>query len=113
MLYYIMIMFIIANRRYFELMLLFNWRLLSRKTKITLYKILVRPAALYAGVTWATTKSNERKLKVFEKKILRKIFGPKRNNEREYKIKNNEELKDLYDETNVAGTLKSMIISWA
>jgi len=91
---------------------LFKSRLLSRKTKITLYKVLVITVALYADGTWATIKSNERKLEMLERKILRKIFGSKRNNEGEYEIRNNEELKNLYDEANIVGTLKSMRINW-
>jgi len=51
------------------------------------------------------TKMDERKLEVFEKKILWKIFGPKRNNNDEYKIRNNDELEDLYDEANIVGKL--------
>ncbi|KAL4085316.1 hypothetical protein QTP88_027175 [Uroleucon formosanum] len=72
---------ITANRCYYGLLPLFKSKLLSRKSKVTLYKVLVRPIALYASSTWATTKSDEKKLEVFERKILRKIFGPKKNNE--------------------------------
>jgi len=49
---------------------------------------------------------------VFERKILRKILGPKRNNNGEYEIRNNKELKNLYKEPTIIGTLKSMRISW-
>lgn len=70
-----------------------------------MYKVLVRPVAFYACGTWAMTKMDERKLEVFEKKILWKIFGPKRNNNDEYKIRNNDELEDLYDEANIVGKL--------
>jgi len=50
---------------------LFESKLLSGKTKIILYKVLVNPVALNACRARATTKSDERKLKVFERKILR------------------------------------------
>jgi hypothetical protein len=88
---------------------LFKSKLLSRKSKITLYKVLVKPVALYASSTWATTKSDEKKLDVFERKILRKIFGPERNNEGDYKVRSNKNLKDLYNEPSIVGTLKSVI----
>lgn len=39
--------------------------------------------------TWVTKKSDERKLGVFKKKILSKIFGSKRNNDDEYEMRNN------------------------
>jgi hypothetical protein len=49
---------IAANRCYYGLLPLFRSKLLSRKSKVTLYKVLVRPVALYASSTWATTKSD-------------------------------------------------------
>ena len=102
-----------ANRCYYSLMPLFKSRLLSIKSKITLYKVIVKPIALYACSTWATTKSDEGKLGVFERKILRKIFGPKRSNDGEYEMRNNEELDNLYKEPTIIGSLKSTRISWA
>ena len=92
---------------------MFKSKLLSRKSKVTLYKVLVRPIALYASSTWATTKSDEKKLEVFERKILRKIFGPNKNNEGEYEIRSNKNLEELYNEPNITGILKSARIGWA
>jgi hypothetical protein len=92
---------------------LFKSRLLSIKSKITLYKVIVKPVALYACSTWATTKSDEGKLAVFERKILRKIFGLKRNNDGRYEVRGNRELDDLYKEPTIVGSLKSTRISWA
>ncbi|XP_025423531.1 uncharacterized protein LOC112692922 [Sipha flava] len=102
-----------ANRCYYSLMPLFKSRLLSIKSKITLYKVIVKPVALYACSTWATTKSDEGKLAVFERKILRKIFGLKRNNDGRYEVRGNRELDDLYKEPTIVGSLKSTRISWA
>lgn len=47
-----------ANRCYFGLIPLFKSKILSWKSKITLYKVLVRPVALYACSAWATKKSD-------------------------------------------------------
>jgi len=82
----------------------FKSKLLSRKSKVTLYKVLVRPTALYASSTWATTKSDEKTLEVFD---------PKKNNEGEYEIRSNKNVKELYNEPNVTGILKSARIGWA
>lgn len=68
-----------VNKCYFALVPLFKSRLLSKNMKIRLYKVLIRPIVLYARGTWASTKSDEKRLIVFERKILRKIYGPKRN----------------------------------
>lgn len=62
-----------ANKLYFELVPFFKSKL-SRRTKITLYKVLVRPVTLYA---WATTKTDKNGRAIFERNILRRIFGPK------------------------------------
>lgn len=54
--------------------------------------------------TQAMTKSDEGNIGVFEWKILRKTFGPKRNNVREYEMNNNEKLDNLYKERTIIGT---------
>jgi hypothetical protein len=50
--------------------------LLTRKIKIRLYLTLIRPVLTYGAETWAATESELQKLLVFERKILRKIYGP-------------------------------------
>lgn len=79
-----------ANRCFFGLVPLFKSKILSWKSKITLYKVLVRLIALYACSVWATTKSDELKLAIFERKILRRIYGPKINNEGKYETRTNQ-----------------------
>ena len=102
-----------GNKCYFSLVQLFKSKKLSRKTKIRLYKTLIRPIVLYACGAWASTKSDENKLMVFERKILRRIFGPKRNNEGSYEIRSNRELNALFIEPSIVATLKSQRIRWA
>lgn len=46
-------------------------------------------------------------MKVFERTILKKIFSPKRNKNRGYEVRNNEELDNLYKEPTIIGSLKS------
>jgi len=69
------------NRSYFAAISLFRNRLLSRATKIRLYKKLRRPAVTYGAETWTMTKKEEQALLIFERKIFRKIRGPKYENE--------------------------------
>jgi hypothetical protein len=66
-----------ANRTYFAAISLFRNRLLSRATKIRLYKILIRPAVTYGAKTWTMTKKEEQDLLIFERKIFRRIYGHK------------------------------------
>jgi hypothetical protein len=53
-------------------------RLLSSNVKIKIYKTIILPAILYGCKTWYLTLREEHKLRVFENRVLRRIFGPKR-----------------------------------
>jgi hypothetical protein len=64
-----------GHRTYFAAISLFRNRLLSRATKIRLYKTLIRPAVTYGAKTWTMTKKEEQALLIFERKIFRKIRG--------------------------------------
>jgi len=101
------------NKCYFSLVQLCKSKKLSRRIKIRLYKTLVRPVVLYACGSCASTKSDENKLMIFERKILRRIFGPKRNEEGSYEIRSNRELIALFNNINIVATLKSQRLKWA
>jgi hypothetical protein len=53
-------------------------RLLSRNIKIRMYKTIILPVVLYGHETWSLTLREEHRLKVFENRVMRRIFGPKR-----------------------------------
>jgi hypothetical protein len=53
-------------------------RLLSKNLKISIYKTIILPVVLYGCETWSLTLSEEHRLRVFENRVLRRIFGPKR-----------------------------------
>jgi hypothetical protein len=82
-----------GNRTYFAATSLFRYILLSRATKIPLYKTLIRPVVTYGAQTWTMTKKVEQALLIFERKILR-IYGPKYE-DGECKIRMNRELEEL------------------
>jgi hypothetical protein len=52
--------------------------LLSKSIKIKIYRTIILPAVLYGCETWSLTLREERRLGVFKKRVLRRIFGPKR-----------------------------------
>ena len=93
-------------------MLLLSSRLLSKKLKIKIYKIIILPVVLYGCETWSLTIREECRLRVFENRILRRIFGPKRDENGEWTRLHNEELFSLYHSPNMRG-IKSRRISWA
>jgi hypothetical protein len=57
---------------------LLSSRLLSKNVKITIYKNIILPVVLYGCETWSLTLREEDRLRVFEKRVLRRIFGPNR-----------------------------------
>ena len=52
--------------------------LLSKKLKIKIYRTIILPVVLYGCETWSLTLREERRLRVFENRVLRRVFGPKR-----------------------------------
>jgi hypothetical protein len=50
--------------------------LLSKNIKIKIYRTIVLPVVLYGFATWSLTLKEEYRLKLFEDRVLRKIFGP-------------------------------------
>jgi hypothetical protein len=57
---------------------LLSSRLLSKNLKIKIYRIIILPVVLYGCKIWSLTAREERRLRVFENRVLRREFGPKR-----------------------------------
>ena len=77
-----------GNRTYFAAISLFRSRLLSRATKLILYKALIRPAVLCGAEAWTVMKKEEQALLIFERKIFRKTYE-----NGEWKSRTNRELQ--------------------
>jgi hypothetical protein len=67
-----------GNACYHSVQNLLSSRLLSRNIKIRIYKTIILPVVLYGYETWCLTLREEHRLRVFESRVLRGIFGPKR-----------------------------------
>jgi len=82
--------------------------LLSKNVKIKIYRTTILPLVLYGCETWLLTLREERRLRVFENRVLRRIFGPKRNEiTRECRKLHVEEFDDLYSSPNIVQVIKS------
>jgi hypothetical protein len=75
---------------------------------------IILPVVLYGCETWSLTLREERRLKVFENSVMRKVFGPKRDEVTgEWRKLHNEELSDPYSLPNIVRVVKSRRMRWA
>jgi hypothetical protein len=68
----------LGNACYYSVQNLLSSRLLSKNFKIKIYRTIIFPVVLYGCETWSLTLREECRLRVFENRVLRRVFGPKR-----------------------------------
>jgi len=87
--------------------------LLSKNLKIKVHRTIILAVVLYGCETWSLTLREECRLSVFENRVLRRIFGPKRDEViRKLKKLHNEGLNDLYPSPNIVWVIKSRRMRW-
>jgi hypothetical protein len=89
-----------ANRAYYGLQYHMKSRIISGYIKTLLYKILIRPVLTYGAETWVLSKQDKHRLSIFDRKILRRIYGPVIDGVR-WRIRTNPELFQLYGDNDV------------
>jgi hypothetical protein len=93
---------------------LLSSRLLSKNLKIRIYKTIILPVVVYGCETWSLTLREEHRLGVSGNRVLRRIFGPKRDEVTgEWRKMHNEELCDLYSSQSIFRIMKSRRMRWA
>jgi hypothetical protein len=86
----------------------------ARNVKVKIQKTIILPVVLYGCETWSLTLREQHRLRVFENRVLRRIFGPKRAEVTgEWRKLNNEELHNLYSSPDIIRQVKSGRMSWA
>jgi hypothetical protein len=88
-------------------------RLPSRNVKVKIYKTIILPVSYWCE-TWSLTLRKEQRLRVFENRVLRRIFGPKRDEVTgEWRKLHSEELHILYSSPNIIRQINFWRMRWA
>jgi hypothetical protein len=95
---------------YYSVQNLLSSRLISKNLKIKIHKTVTLPDVLYGCETWSL---EEHRLRVFENRVLRRIFGPKRKEDGSWRKLHNDELHSLYSSLNIVRVIKSRRMRWA
>jgi hypothetical protein len=92
---------------------MFSSKCLYKNLKIRIYKTIILPVVLYGCETWSLALREEHMLRVFENRVLRRIFGPKRVEVMGgWRKLHSEELHNLYSLPNIIRTIKSRRMRW-
>ena len=92
----------LGNMAFYANQDLFKSKLLTKNSKLRMYQSLVRPMVTYTCETWVRKENIKTKLRVFERKVLRRIYGPTKEKDGTWRIKSNEELNRLTGNKNMA-----------
>jgi hypothetical protein len=96
-----------GNACYHSAQNILSSRLLSKNLKIRICETVILPVVLYGCATWSLTLREEHRLRLFENRVLRNIFGPKRDEGTgEWRKLHNEELRDLYSSPSIVRIIK-------
>ena len=68
----------LGNACYYSVQNFLSSSLLSKNLKIKIYRTIILPVVLYGCEAWSLTLREERRLRMFENRVLRRVFGPKR-----------------------------------
>jgi hypothetical protein len=103
-----------VNACYHSVQNLLSFHLLLKNIEIRIYKTVILPVVLYGCETLSLTLWEEHRLRVFENRVLRRIFGLKRDEETGgWRKQHNEEQHDLYSSPSIIRIIKSSRMRWA
>jgi hypothetical protein len=103
-----------GNACYHSVQSLLSSCLFTRNLKVKIYKTIILPVVLHGCETWSLTLREEHRLRVFENRVLRRIFGPKRDEATgEWRKLLSGELHNLYSSLDFIRQIKSRRKRWA
>jgi hypothetical protein len=104
----------LGNACYHSVQSLLSSHVLSRNLKVKICKTIILPFVLYGCETWSVTLREEHRLRMFENSVMRRMFGPKRDEVMgEWRKLHSRELHNLYSSPNIIRQSKSRGVRWA
>jgi hypothetical protein len=85
----------------------------QKNLTIKIYKTVILPVVLYGCETWSLTLREEYRLRIFENRVLRRIFGPIREEAGSWRKFHNDEFHVLYSSPNIVRVIKLRRMRWA
>jgi hypothetical protein len=96
-----------GNACYYSVQNLLSSCLLSKNLKIKIYRTVILLVVVYGCETWSLTLRDVHRLRVFEDRVLRRIFGPKREVDGPWRKLHDDELHNLYYSSNIVRVIKA------
>jgi hypothetical protein len=84
----------------------------NRSSKLKIHKTSVRPVVTYGCEAWTLTNRDEKHRRIFESRILRKVFGPVQNEDGSWRIRINYKLNELIENADIVRFIKCKKIAW-
>jgi hypothetical protein len=85
---------------------------LNRSSKLKIHKSSIRPVVTYGCEAWTLTDRDKKHVRIFERRILKNIFGPVQNEDGSWRIKMNYELNKLTGNADIVRFIKRRRIAW-
>ena len=101
-----------GNRALYSLRPLLKSKHLTNANKLKLYTVLIKPIVMFGCESWTLTDEYERWLLTFERRIMRVIFGPKRDDDGTYRVLYNHEIRNLMKVPDIVRCIKSQRVRW-
>lgn len=101
----------LANRTLFGLSKILRSKFVRRNTKLKIYKTLIIPVLMYGAESWTLSVAHKNLLQVFERKVLRMIFGPVCDRDG-WRIRYNHELYELYRDKDIVERINKQQLRW-
>jgi hypothetical protein len=102
-----------GNTCYYSVQNILSYRLIPKNINIKIYKTVILPVVSYGCETWSLTLREEHGLRVFKNRVLRRIFGAKREEDGSWRKLHNDEPHSLYSSPNTVRAIKSRRMWWA